>query len=113
MTKLIHKEVDKKQGRLIGNELCKEQIKLISKVKVKNLMGLHMRPATAITKLLQECKSDVYFTYKQETINAKSLLSILMLAAPKNSKILITVEGEDADHTLERLIQAFENNFGE
>jgi len=87
--------------------------KLQHKVQVKNALGLHTRPATTIVKLLQNCKCDVYFTHKRETINAKSILSILMLAARKNSKITITVEGEDAGDTLERLVVAFENRFGE
>lgn len=76
-------------------------------------MGLHTRPATTIVKLLQNCKSDVYFTHKQETINAKSILSILMLAARRNAKITIAVEGEDADRVMSRLVEAFENQFGE
>lgn len=76
-------------------------------------MGLHTRPATNIVKLLQFCKSDVFFTYKKETINAKSILSILMLAAKKNSNITITVEGDDADETMNKLIYAFENHFQE
>lgn len=76
-------------------------------------MGLHTRPATAIVKLLQNSKCDVSFTYKKETINAKSILSILMLAARKNSKITITVEGEDAIETMNKLVSAFENHFEE
>lgn len=87
--------------------------KLVCKVQVKNSMGLHTRPATTIVKLLQNCKSSVMFTHKQETINAKSILSILMLAARKNSKITIMVDGEDADLTMEQLKEAFENQFGE
>ncbi len=87
--------------------------KLISKVRVKNHLGLHARPATAIVKLLQNSKSNVYFTHKQETINAKSILSILTLAARKHAKIVIVVEGEDANMTMEKLIEAFENRFGE
>ncbi len=88
-------------------------MKLIQKVQVKNMMGLHTRPATAIVKMLQNSKCDVSFTYKKATINAKSILSILMLAARKNSKITITVEGSDADATMEKLLIAFENEFGE
>lgn len=87
--------------------------KLVRKVQIKNRMGLHTRPATTIVKLLQNCKSDVFFTHKQETVNAKSILSILMLAAGKNSKITISVDGEDADLTMEKLVEAFENHFGE
>ncbi len=87
--------------------------KLICKVQVKNPMGLHTRPATTIVKLLQRSKSDVSFTYKKETINAKSILSILMLAARKNSRITITVDGSDADETMGRLVEAFESKFEE
>ncbi len=83
------------------------------KVQVKNALGLHTRPATAIVKLLQNSKCDVFFTHKRETINAKSILSILMLAAKKNSKITITVDGEDSEDTLQKLVEAFENRFGE
>jgi len=87
--------------------------KIIKKVRVKNDLGLHTRPATVIVKLLQGCKSNVLFTYKKETINAKSILSILMLAAQKNAMITITVDGEDASETMNRLIEAFDAQFGE
>lgn len=88
-------------------------MKLVSKVQIKNKMGLHTRPATAIVKLLQNSKSNVSFTYKRETVNAKSILSILMLAATRNSRITITVDGEDAETTMQSLITAFENHFEE
>ncbi len=87
--------------------------KLTQQVKVKNALGLHTRPATAIVKLLQNCKCDVTFTYKRETINAKSILSILMLAAKKNSNIQITVEGEEAEEVMHKIVSAFANKFGE
>lgn len=87
--------------------------KLVRKVQVKNRMGLHTRPATTIVKMLQSSKSDVFFTHKQDTINAKSILSILMLAARRNAKITISVEGDDADLTMNKLVDAFENQFGE
>ena len=88
-------------------------MKLSCKVKVKNTLGLHTRPATTIVKLLQNCKSDVFFTHKKDKINAKSILSILMLAAKKNTSIAISVEGEDAEDVMGKLVEAFENQFGE
>jgi phosphocarrier protein len=88
-------------------------MKLVSKVQVKNKMGLHTRPATAIVKLLQHTKSHVHFTYKRETVNAKSILSLLMLAAGRNSTITITVDGEDATVTMDNLTAAFHNKFEE
>lgn len=88
-------------------------MKLVHKVKVKNALGLHTRPAAAIVKLLQLRKASVQFTYKDETINARSIMSILMLAAAKNSLITVTVEGEDAEMTMKHLVRAFEEEFGE
>ena len=80
---------------------------------MKNLLGLHARPATVISRLLQRCKAKVFFTHRGETINARSIMSILMLAAGKNAQIVIDVDGEDADTTLEHLVHAFETEFGE
>lgn len=91
----------------------KTPLKVISKVQVKNRMGLHTRPATTIVKLLQNVKCDVHFKHRSELVNAKSLLSILMLAARKNSGITIIAEGEDAEDVVEKLVDAFENSFGE
>lgn len=88
-------------------------MKSTRKVRVKNLLGLHTRPATAIVKMLQNCKCQVSFIHKKDTINAKSILSILMLAAKRNSQITITAEGEDAEDVVEKLADAFENRFGE
>ncbi len=87
--------------------------KVVRKLKVKNPLGLHARPAATIAKLLQGTKSQVTISYKQETVNARSIMSILMLAIKKNSQITLTVEGEDAEETLEKLVVAFDSQFGE
>lgn len=86
-------------------------MKLSQRVKIKNPLGLHARPATRIVQLLQNSRSSVTFTYRKETVNARSIMSILMLAATKNSQILITVEGEDAQETLDLLVEAFDMQF--
>jgi phosphocarrier protein HPr len=88
-------------------------VKLTQRVQVKNRLGLHTRPATMIVKLLQTSKSHVEFTCRKETINAKSIMSILMLAAKKNSRIVISVDGVDAEDTMKKLVSAFETEFGE
>jgi len=88
-------------------------VKLTRKIRVKNSLGLHTRPATAIVKLLQNSKSSVKLTYKRDTINAKSILSILMLAVQKNANITLTIEGEDAETTMDQLANAFDSCFGE
>lgn len=88
-------------------------MKLTRKVRIKNALGLHARPATVIAKLLQGTLSSVSFTYRNETVNARSIMSILMLAATKNSLITVVVEGEDANEIMDRIVGAFEDKFGE
>jgi phosphocarrier protein HPr len=88
-------------------------VKLTKKLRIKNPLGLHARPATVIVRLLQGTRSSVLFTYRKETINARSIMSILMLAATRNSVITVSVEGEDASSTMEQIVIAFENQFGE
>jgi phosphotransferase system HPr (HPr) family protein len=90
-----------------GNVRCRH------KVRVKNPLGLHARPAMMIARLLQGVSSSVVFTRRKETINAKSIMGILMLAATKNSIITVDIDGEDAHETMEKLVLAFENRFGE
>ncbi len=85
----------------------------VGKVKVKNVLGLHARPATVIAKILQGCQSQVKMTYKEETIDARSIISILMLAVRRNMYVTLTVEGVDAEETLSKLVEAFETQFGE
>lgn len=88
-------------------------MELQAEVKVRNSFGLHMRPANMIVRILHSKNSDVFFTYKGMTINAKSIVSILSLLAEKNAKILITVRGDDARETMEALLKAFNRRFGE
>jgi len=88
-------------------------MKLKKKVKVKNPLGLHTRPAASIVKILQPRKASVFFIYKSERVNARSIMSVLMLAAQKNTSIEIEIEGEDAEETMNLLVAAFEDEFGE
>ncbi len=83
------------------------------KVKVKNSAGLHTRPASFIVQLLQGTSSSVHFTCRKEKVNAKSIMSLLTLAASKNSLITIDAEGADAEKVIEKLIEAFEHQFWE
>lgn len=90
-------------------------MKISKTVKITNRLGLHTRPATAIVKMLQNCRAQVFFTYQKQTINAKSLLNILMLAATKNSALTITMEGVESEinSTMDQLVNAFSTRFGE
>jgi phosphocarrier protein HPr len=91
-------------------------MKLVKKIKVRNPMGIHTRPAACIVQLLQNSKCEVSLTYRKETVNARSILNILMLAIHQHASVTITVENideENAELTMQKLVDAFECGFQE
>lgn len=78
---------------------------------IVNEKGLHTRPSTELVKCAATFKSDINLTYQDLTVNAKSLLGILMLAAAKGAKIFIEAEGNDAKEAIFALRKLAENKF--
>lgn len=81
------------------------------KFVVSNDRGLHTRPSTELVKCASSFKSKVHLFYQKQSVNAKSLLGILMLAATKGAKIGIEAEGEDAEQAIESIVNLAKNNF--
>lgn len=78
---------------------------------VLNDKGLHTRPSTELVKCASSFKSDVNITYQGITVNAKFLLGILTLGAPKGAKITIEASGDDAELAVEKIIELARNKF--
>ncbi|MDD5005142.1 MAG: HPr family phosphocarrier protein [Candidatus Omnitrophica bacterium] len=73
------------------------------KLKVKNAQGLHARPAALFVQLANKFDSSITVTKDGQEVNGKSIMGILMLAAEKDSEILIVAEGSDAKEAIEAL----------
>ena len=67
------------------------------KVVVIDPVGLHARPATVAVNAANKFKSDVKVTYKDRTVNMKSIMGVMSLGIPTQSEITITCDGEDED----------------
>lgn len=78
---------------------------------VLNEKGLHTRPATELVKCASGFKSNITLHYQDLSVNAKSLLGILMLAAARGARIRIEAEGDDADECVEALAELAKNKF--
>jgi len=78
---------------------------------VVNEKGLHTRPSTELVKCATSFKSQVMLRYQNCTVNAKSLLGILMLAATRGAKISVEAEGEDAEQAVKSIVQLARNKF--
>lgn len=78
---------------------------------VMNDKGLHTRPATELVRCAQGFECDVFLSYRGISVNAKSLLEILMLSAAQNAKVEIEAQGEDADEAVNALEKLARNRF--
>lgn len=78
---------------------------------VLNEKGLHTRPSTELVKCAGTFVANINLTYQDLTVNAKSILGILMLAASKNAKIYVEAEGPDAKEAVESLLVLAQNKF--
>lgn len=78
---------------------------------VINEKGLHTRPSTELVKCAAAFKSQVTLTYQNFTVNAKSLLGILMLAAARGAKIQVQAEGDDAEVAVKSILDLARQKF--
>lgn len=92
--------VDKKESKVVKATFV-----------VKNDKGLHTRPSTELVKCASGYNSKVQLFYRDYSVNAKSLLGILMLAAEKGSKIRIEADGSDADEAVNAILELAKNKF--
>ncbi len=86
-------------------------IKVKGYFTVLNEKGLHTRPSTELVRCTSGFKAQITLIYQGLTVNAKSLLGILMLAAGKGAKIEVEAEGPDAEEALSALIALSEQKF--
>ncbi len=78
---------------------------------VMNDKGLHTRPSTELVKCAASFKAHVSLMYHNYTVNAKSLLGILMLAAARGAKIKVEATGEDAELAVKSILKLARNKF--
>ena len=83
------------------------------KVKVNNLIGLHLRPAGILCKEAMQFKSHITFRYRNNVANAKSVLSVLGACIKSGDEIEMICEGEDEEKALAVMIGAIESGLGE
>lgn len=80
---------------------------------IKNQSGLHTRPASRLVQKLSEFDAEVYILKGDSKVSAKSILSILSLAAGPGSTITVEARGPQAEDALNALQSLVENLFGE
>ena len=88
---------------------------LSSTLSVRNTLGLHARAAAQLVKLASSYRSKIELSRLGDNgkADAKSILSVLSLAACCGTELEVTVEGEDEADAMSAILNLFTNGFGE
>lgn len=84
-----------------------------AKVVIRNLTGLHLRPAGILCNKAILYKSRIQFQTDRTTANAKSVLSVLGACVKCGDEIEFICEGEDEQEALDSMIRVVEDGLGE
>jgi phosphocarrier protein len=82
-------------------------------VEIINELGLHARAAATLVKVAAKFQSEITIEKDGIEANGKSIMGIMMLAAPKGSIITIKASGDDADAAVKAIVDLINNKFGE
>jgi|TARA_B110000263_G_scaffold218831_1_gene205720 phosphotransferase system HPr (HPr) family protein len=88
-------------------------MKLERQTKVINRLGLHARASAKLVKSAGRYTSSILIGTDSETVDGKSIMGLMMLAATQGTTMTITIEGEDAENAMQDIVGLFENRFDE
>jgi len=82
-------------------------------VKVRNYPGIHAHPAVLLVKKAARFKAEITLTNGSLTVNGKSIMGVLMLAAETGTVLTVRAEGPDEEAAVAALVQLIESKFAE
>mgnify|MGYP001338434461 CR=1 FL=1 len=83
------------------------------RVTIINKLGLHARAAAKLAKLASGFESDVLLRRDEQSVNAKSIVAVMMLASTRGTDIEIQAQGHDAVEAVMQLEALVLDRFGE
>jgi phosphocarrier protein len=90
-----------------------QNLRVEKEFEITNRLGLHARAAAQLVHLANRFASEIRILKNGVDVNAKSIMGVLMLAAPKESRIVVRADGPDAAQAIEAIGQLIEKKFGE
>lgn len=82
-------------------------------VTIRNPLGLHARPAAQFVRLAASFTAQVTLERDGMSVNGKSIMGVMMLAAECGCELLLRVDGSDAEAAAAALEQLIVDGFGE
>ena len=82
-------------------------------VTIVNKLGLHARAAAKLVTMASGYSSDVDIAKEGQSVNGKSIMGVMMLAASKGTSLLIRTSGNDEQEAADNLVKLVAEKFGE
>ncbi len=82
-------------------------------ITIINKLGLHARASAKFVATAARFQSRLDVTKETQTINGKSIMAVMMLAANKGSELTLNIDGPDEEAMETALITLINNRFGE
>ena len=82
-------------------------------VKIINKAGLHTRPAATVVKMAAKFKCDFFISRDGMSINGKSIIGVMTLAAEEGAELILSFNGEDEEQASNEIVNYFERGFDE
>jgi phosphocarrier protein len=76
-------------------------------------MGLHARPSALMVRAATKYRSEFHIEKDGTTINGKSIMGVMMLAAECGSTIELIADGVDEEYLIDEISQMIKSGFGE
>jgi phosphotransferase system HPr (HPr) family protein len=80
---------------------------------IRNRLGLHSRAAARLSQALEPYDCEISLEKGDLRADAKSILDLLSLCCPCNTRVTVTAEGPDAEAALMAAKEIIRNRFGE
>nr|WP_314187647.1 HPr family phosphocarrier protein [uncultured Brevundimonas sp.] len=82
-------------------------------LNICNARGLHARASAKFVKLASSFESEIHVTRDGVTVDARSIMGLLMLGAGIGCSIDVSAEGPDAEEAMEALKDLVARKFDE
>ena len=80
---------------------------------IVNSLGMHARPAAQVVRLASTFRSTIELEHDGQTVNGKSIMGVMTLAAECGAVVRVRADGEDADAAVTALLELIAKGFGE
>ena len=82
-------------------------------ITIVNRLGLHARAAAKFVNLAKTFSSTIVFSKDSEQADGKSIMSVMLLAAPVGTELGLSTEGPDEAEAFAALEELINDRFGE